>query len=124
MRDPAGREIRGYKVVSPAELGVAIHRGVRAFPFPTRVRVEDERRLEDRLDHVADGMVNHPVAERRFGDQTRLRVVNPEGSIPFRSPCFALEFAVQSQGVSAEVGKELRHVRPGAFAPGGPKRRR
>ena len=50
-------------------------------------------------DKLTDYVLN--VAHRRGGPKARR---------------FALEFAVQSQHVSAQVGQELRHVGPGPLA--------
>ena len=45
---------------------------VGALADPNGVGVVDKAALEGRLDQLAEGVVHHPVAERRSGDQPRL----------------------------------------------------
>ena len=42
------------------------------------LRVLQKRSVEDRLNHVAQGMVNHPVAIRSGGDKAPLGLVDDE----------------------------------------------
>ena len=49
---------------------------MRALADAIRVAVGDEAALEQRLDHVAHGVVHDPIAERRRADSAALRLAH------------------------------------------------
>ena len=55
-----------------------IDRFMRSLPFPAGVRIEDERPIENRFNHVAERVMHDPVAIRRGTDFPQLRLVNVE----------------------------------------------
>ncbi len=67
--------------VAPGKLGAAVQGGVGAFANPAGVRIVNEAPFPQRLDHLAQGMVDNPVAERRRRNQARLRIVDAEAEI-------------------------------------------
>ena len=49
-------------------MGAAVKRTVGAFTQAVGIRVIDKFAFKDGLDHVAQGVVHHPVAERGRGN--------------------------------------------------------
>ena len=80
------------------------------------VGIVDERRLEDRLDDVADGVMHNPVAEGGGGDGAGLRVVNPERAVRAGLPTSFPQLLLQPKQVLLPVQLEGRHVRLRPFA--------
>ena len=61
-----------------SELIAAQDGAVSALACPVGIRVCDKAALPDRLDHPAQSMVHHPVAERCGRDKAALGIVNVE----------------------------------------------
>jgi hypothetical protein len=88
VRRPVVRVERETVRHRPGELSHALHGRERSLAPATCERVRDERRVEERLDDAADGVVDHPAAERRGNDAARLRVADLEDPVraePVRS---------------------------------------
>src|SRR5271166_2147196 len=64
--------------VTAGKLLAPVYGGVGAFPLAAGVAVEDERPLEDRLQHAGQSMMHHPVPERGGADLAGLAFVNRE----------------------------------------------
>ncbi len=76
----AGKELAHIALqdigVAAGKLLGAVQGAVGAFADPVGVRISDEAALEDRLDQVAQGVVDDPVAERGGRDQAALGFVD------------------------------------------------
>ena len=54
--------------VTAGKLLAPVHGGVGAFPLAAGVAVEDERSLEDRLQHAGQGVMHDTIPERGGAD--------------------------------------------------------
>ena len=79
-----------YVGILAGEFLGAVERGVRAFANAAGIRVVNEAALEDRLDDVAQCVVDHAIAEGRGRDQARLGIVDAEVEI-LAGPVFCWE---------------------------------
>lgn len=55
---------------------VTVNRGMGSFAFAAGVRIEDKAAVEQGLDHIAKGMMHHPVAVWCRADQPYLRIID------------------------------------------------
>ena len=89
-----------------AELLVAGHRAVGAFPLPVGVGVEDEAALEDGLRDRAEGVVDDPVAEGRRRDHAVLGVEDLDHGVAARPVAARPEFPLEAQDLLLQIGEE------------------
>ena len=87
--------------VAPGKFLRAIDCAVGALANPVGIAVMDEAPLPDRLDHLAQGMVDHPVSKRRSGDQAALRLMDVEAVVLPRLVGLALSVHLAAPGVLA-----------------------
>ena len=67
--------------VTAGKLLAPVHGGVGAFPLAAGVTVEDERPLEDRLQHPGQGVMHDTIPERGGADLPGLALVNRERAV-------------------------------------------
>lgn len=72
LADVAGK----YVLITAGEVRDAIQCLVRTLPDAVGVGIEDEGFFEYRFDQVTEGMMYHPIAKRRGGDQPLLWIVD------------------------------------------------
>ncbi len=84
-------------LVAPRKVLKPLDGPVRALAQAVGVRVVDKRLLEYRLDHVAQGVMYHPVAKGRGADQALLGVVHVKCSVGTGGVDFGLEVALQTK---------------------------
>jgi len=63
------------------EVPKAIHGSVRSLIQSARIGIENEFRIEVRIQNAIDGMMQQPVAHARLMDITRFRIRDVEGLI-------------------------------------------
>ncbi len=101
------------------ELLAASHGGVRAFALAAGVGVGDERPLVDRLQHVDQGVVDHPIPIRGRTDLPLLGFVDEEAAVGSRPVGLGGQFLVQLPQLAFEVEVERGHGGAEAFASAG-----
>jgi hypothetical protein len=112
--------IAGENVTKAAsEASGAVEGFVRAFADAVCIRVENERLFEDRLDEIAQGVMNHAVAKRRGGDQPLFGIVDIKTVILPGRVRLCAKFALQFEQVVLQPILELCHIRMPALAPAG-----
>src|SRR5271165_1609268 len=96
-----------------------VHGGVGAFPLAAGVTVEDERPLEDRLQHPGQGVMHDTIPERGGADLPGLALVNRERAVGTETVGLAGKFLVQQEQVAFEIEDEAGNAGLEAFATGG-----
>jgi len=81
--------------MSPCQRLQAVERAVRALADTVGVAVGDELRVEQRLDHIAERVVHHAVAEWCRADLAPLGLVDEEVAIRAGSIGLRLQLALQ-----------------------------
>lgn len=79
------------------------------FPFTSRIGVANKRRIENRLQNIMDGMVNHTVSVRGGADQALLRFTNPEVVILPRLVSLLCQLVMQPPQLSLKI-----EIKPGS----------
>ena len=102
------------------ELLAAVHGGVRAFALATGVGIDNERPLENRLQHAGQGVVDDPIPVRGRTDLPLLRFVNEEAAVGSRPVGLGGQFLVQLPQLPFLVEVETRPRRGGSACPCGP----
>ena len=92
--------------VTVAVLLVARHGAMRAIAHPVGVTVRDESALEDRLDHRAQRMMHHAVAERRGRYPARFGVAHFNHGIATGTPTPVSQGALQPQQFAPQIRHE------------------
>lgn len=65
-----------HVAVTACELLAAVQRTVGALTYPVGIGIDNEGSLEDRLNDVAEGVMDNPVTEWGSGDETALGLVD------------------------------------------------
>src|SRR5262245_31482058 len=95
---------------APRELLAAADRGMGPLSGSTGVGIKDERPLEDRLQDVAQRVMDDPVAIRGRADQAGLRLADRERSEGARAIRLAGELLVEGPELSLQVEFETEDV--------------
>jgi len=96
-------------LITPRKGLQPIHSAVGALPRPICVTVDDEPPFEDRFDYIAQGMVHHPVGERRCADPSSLRFVNLEMNVFSRRPASLPQRRLNREQLVGRLKLELRN---------------
>jgi len=102
--------------IAPGELLAALHGAMGALAGPVGVRIKDKTPFPDRFDQVAQGMVYHPVAERRSRNQAALGIVDEKAVVSAWLPALRAQLLLQGQQLSLLVEFEARYAWLAAFA--------
>ena len=105
--------------VAAGERRAAVEGAVRALADAVGVAVGDEAALEDRLDEVAQRVVDDAVAERRGGNQAALGFVDVERDVRAGAVSVREQLFLKLEEVVFQAVLEGRHVRVAALAFGG-----
>lgn len=104
------------ETVASREMLCPVQRAMRALADPIRVRPAGKRALEQRLDLQTQCVVHHTIAERRGGDEARLRFVDAETRVPRRLVAARDEVVAQCRELVAEAVLERRDSLVPTFA--------
>ncbi len=77
-----------------------------------RERVGDEPAFEDRLHHIGESVVHHPIPEWRGGNQARFRIHDPERMIGAGAVTAVDEFTLKPVQFRLQIGPEGGHIGP------------
>ena len=103
----------GIKVPVPL---IGLNGAVRAFAGPVGKAVIDEAALEDRGDHITDGVMHDPVAERRRRYDPVLGIEELDLHIPSRPVGAVRQCTFKRQAFFFEIGEEGGRAGLAAFA--------
>lgn len=73
-------------------------------------RGRDERRLEDRIKYLEDGVVQNAIAHRGLMNPAELRVMNPKALIATVAIHVVLQVAVQFKDILLKAAFEFQHI--------------
>ena len=104
--------------ISPGEELQPVDGFVSPFADPIGIRVGDEPALEDRLDHVAEGVMNNAVGERRGADLSLLGIMDHEVDVAAGLVAEVGQLILQLQEPVGDLMLEPGGGRFAAFAPG------
>src|SRR5512135_1179759 len=85
-----------------------VHSRMGALAPAAGIGVLDESALEERLDDIAQGVMDHPVAVGRGADQPLLGLVDVERPVGTWAICLLDEFALEPQQLPFQLEVELR----------------
>jgi len=98
------------------EVPQTVHRRMRAFPDAAGIGIEDERTVEERIQHAVDGMVSDAVAHRGLVDDPMFRVKNVKLLIRPVAVSVLDELLVECKKAVFQMSLKDLDVRLGTFA--------
>ncbi len=104
--------------ITAGKLLAAVHGGVGAFALAAGVAVEDERPLEDRLQHPGQGVMHDTIPERGGADLPGLALVDRERAVGTGTVGLAGKFLVQPEQLAFQIEEEAGNAGLEAFATG------
>jgi len=113
-----------HVAVRTGEVLEAVHGGVRSLSFPAGVAVVNEGSLEDWFQHVAQGVMDHAVAEGGRADHPPLRLEDFKRAVRAGLIRAADQFVLQSDQLGFEVEAEPGDVAQPPLTSGGVAGRR
>lgn len=99
-----------------AILRAAVQCPVRTFVVPVGKAVEDKRFFENRLNHLADGMVHYPVAVRCRADKAGFGVGDSESTVIAGRIGMGVEFVPEGKNLFFKVEVKQCHIVPVMFS--------
>ncbi len=93
-----------------------VHRLMRSLALSAGIGIEDERPVEERLDHITQGVMHHPITIRGSTDLARFRLVDRELPIFTGAIRLCLQLLLELIQLFFQVEVEAGDVRPKTFA--------